>query len=148
VECYDLAIGAPGEDVGSAADAGYAYIIDGGVGGLSTSSDQGIYQDASGIANVSEVNDRFGAELEVVDGSPYDGLRARVPGENLTCLDPDVSYERWHTFDGSTGGVSTSGDAVECEPMEWSHRTGEWADLAEAARWQTRRVLNHATGPM
>jgi hypothetical protein len=52
----DLAIAAPGEQVGAAARAGAVYII-------AVSGNQTWHQDIAGIAGVAETNDSFGAAL-------------------------------------------------------------------------------------
>jgi hypothetical protein len=50
----DLAIGVPGEDIGSIRDAGMVNVLYGGSGGLSASGDQGWHQDSGGIVGTSE----------------------------------------------------------------------------------------------
>lgn len=51
-----LAVGVPGEDVGSATDAGMAHLLDQGLGEIIA-----ITQDSPGVAGAAETGDRFGA---------------------------------------------------------------------------------------
>jgi hypothetical protein len=59
----DLAISAPGEDVGTAADAGAATILLGSAAGLTATGDQIWHQDSAGILDVAETGDLLGGWL-------------------------------------------------------------------------------------
>ena len=50
----DLAVGAPGEDLGTEVDAGVAQVLYGATGGLSTTGNQLWSQDSTGVKDVSE----------------------------------------------------------------------------------------------
>ena len=59
----DLAIGAPGEDIGAIADAGAANVLYGSAAGLTATGDQLFHQNATGVLGVAEAGDLFGASL-------------------------------------------------------------------------------------
>ena len=85
----DLAVGVPGEDIGSVTDAGAINIIYGSSTGLTTSNNQFWHQgrsDAFGTVNgVYEAGDHFGAELTVGDfnSDGIDDLAIAAPGEAI-----------------------------------------------------------------
>ncbi len=59
----DLAVGAPGEDLGSANAAGAVDVLYGSPGGLSASGHQALSQGGGGIQGSASAGDRFGAAL-------------------------------------------------------------------------------------
>jgi len=59
----DLAVGAPGEDVGTAADAGAVSVLYGSAGGLTGTGSQQFRQGAGGVGGTAEPDDRFGWAL-------------------------------------------------------------------------------------
>ena len=59
----DLAVGVPGEDVGSIFGAGAVQVLYGSAGGLSGSGSQLFTQDTPGVGSSAENNDRFGLTL-------------------------------------------------------------------------------------
>jgi hypothetical protein len=66
----DLAVGAPFEDVGGAADAGAVSVLYGSAGGLTAIGGQLFTQDSPGVAGGAEVSDRFGNALATGDTGP------------------------------------------------------------------------------
>jgi hypothetical protein len=87
-----LAWGAPGEDIGSTADAGSAGLITfGQTGGVVAAG--GVNQDSPGISGAVEAGDRFGQAIDVFQGPsgfscPVSGTRGLtmvvgVPGEDF-----------------------------------------------------------------
>jgi len=56
----DLAIGAPGEDIGSISSAGSATVLFGSANGLTPADDQQWHQDVAGILGVAQGDDAFG----------------------------------------------------------------------------------------
>jgi hypothetical protein len=78
-----LAVGAPGEDVGLAADAGAVSIIPWGTSGA---SDRMVYQ-GSGAPGSADTGDRLGTVLagyvHVVQGTANIGVAAGAPGEDI-----------------------------------------------------------------
>ncbi|MGH1349157.1 MAG: FG-GAP-like repeat-containing protein [Nannocystales bacterium] len=110
--CDDLAIASPGESVGSIAQAGFLYIMDGSTSGLSTSGDQAFHQDTSGVVGSAETYDRFGEELSVVDenNDGFDDIAVLVPGD---ACEAGVSTGR-HVLRGTSSGITTVGNHLDC----------------------------------
>ncbi len=130
----DLAIGVPGEDVGTISNAGSVAVIygsvAGGTGGLAPGDlgDQIFEQDSSGILGQSEGGDAFGAALTVGDfnGDGKDDLAIGVPGEDLgsqadagavnvirgTQLKGlhSTADQYWHQDSGAVLSTATAGD--------------------------------------
>ena len=77
----DLAVGAPGEDLGTVANAGLVTVAFGSASGLSASGTQQIQQGAPGWPGTPEAEDAFGSALavgelrRVVAGRPGGGRR-------------------------------------------------------------------------
>jgi hypothetical protein len=81
----DLAIGAPGEDVGGKPDAGAVHVLYGSARGLSTRGDELVYQDSDGIKGGGEAFDRFGDALAIgfFRGWRSASLAIGVPGDSV-----------------------------------------------------------------
>jgi hypothetical protein len=80
----DLAIGAPGETIGSATAAGAVNVLFGGSGGgLSSAGNQVLFQGQSDVLGVSEAHDHFGQSLSMgdFDGNGFADLAVSVPNE-------------------------------------------------------------------
>ena len=81
----DLAIGLPGEDVGTHVDSGSVLIIYSSSSGLSTGQAPLLFhQDTPGALDTAEDNDQFGAALAAADfdRNGITDLAVAVPGEN------------------------------------------------------------------
>src|SRR5690606_23197884 len=78
----DLAVGAPGESVGSASEVGAVYIFRGSAGGLIPS--QEIDQSTAPSLGLTEVGDRFGSALVAgdFDNDGRDDLAVAAEGED------------------------------------------------------------------
>ena len=118
----DLAIGAPGEDIGTIRNAGAVNVIYcGGRTGLTSTGNEMWHQDSRGIRGRAETNDSFGAALAVgdFDGDGKDDMAAGVPGEDIrSTVDAGavsviygsktglsgIGDDLWHQ--GSTGGIA------------------------------------------
>jgi FG-GAP repeat len=111
----ELAIGAPGEDVFTAADAGAVTLLFGGVGGLQGPGSQGFSQNNIGTGPGAETGDLFGFALAMGDfnGSGSDeepigevDLAIGVPGEDVfNMVDAgvvNVVYNDWPFFGHTT----------------------------------------------
>ncbi|GAA1505085.1 FG-GAP repeat protein [Streptomyces albidochromogenes] len=80
----DLAVGAPGEDIGSVADAGAVWALRGAPGGLTATGARSFDQDHPDIPGRAEASDRWGGQVRLIDANKDGlfGLLAAAPGEN------------------------------------------------------------------
>jgi hypothetical protein len=123
----DLAVGAPGEDVNAASDAGAVNVIYGGQHGLSAAGSQVWSQDSRGIADVSEVGDGFGSALAAANlgrGS-RDDLAVGAIGEDVG---KGAGAGAVNVIYGGRRGLSAAGNQV------WSQDSpgiGHGADQGE-----------------
>ncbi|MYQ49419.1 trypsin-like serine protease [Streptomyces sp. SID4985] len=122
--CTDLVVGTPGEDLGSATDAGMADVLYGAPGGVGTGAQKAThFEQGAGtgtlLGSVSETGDRLGAAIAAgatASGEPY--VAIGDPGEDLgTIVDAgSVIYAHANTNVGisqdSTGvpGAAETGD--------------------------------------
>ncbi|MFJ7017773.1 FG-GAP repeat protein [Streptomyces sp. NPDC101117] len=100
----DLAIGAPGEDVGTVRDAGMVVVLRGSARGLTTSGVVSFTQNTANVPGTVEKGDRFGAQVRFAD-TDRNGraeLLATAPGEN------SGEGSAWH-LPGSAAGTATRG---------------------------------------
>ncbi len=111
--CYDLAVGSPTEDSGTLTDVGWVYTIKGGTTGLSTTGDLAFDQNTTGVVDNCESGDRFGERLLVGDENDdsYDDLAVIVPGDSCHT---GHGVGR-HVFRGSSTGITTTGNHLECD---------------------------------
>jgi hypothetical protein len=81
----DLAVGDPGEAIGSVARAGSVVLLKGGRGGLTGTGAQTFHQDTPGVPGVVEKGDVFGGSVRLLDvtGDGKADLAAGAPGEDL-----------------------------------------------------------------
>ncbi|MGH4035909.1 esterase [Actinomycetota bacterium Odt1-20B] len=100
----DVAIGAPGEDIGTVADAGAVWVLRGAGSGLTSKGAKSWDQDSADIPGVPEKGDKWGAQVRLTDPNRDGrfGLLASAPGENAG--DGFV----WVLSAGS-GGITSSG---------------------------------------
>jgi hypothetical protein len=130
----DLAIGAPGDSIGSVRDAGSVTILLGRSTGLSTAGAGGerITQDTPGLPNTPERGDGFGFPLAapLVQTPDQASLLIGVPGETVNGVfqaglvhqlatnsaGPSTSGSK--TFDQSSSGVK--GDPVDTDQFGFS----------------------------
>ncbi|WP_406373044.1 integrin alpha [Streptomyces sp. NBC_01550] len=80
----DLAIGAPGEDIGSVSDAGAVWTLRGAPGGLTATGARSFDQNHPDIPGGAEASDAWGGQVRLVDANSDGlfGLLAAAPGEN------------------------------------------------------------------
>lgn len=104
----DLAIGAPGKDVGALEHAGQVFTIGGSAGGLTAVGSQQWHQDA-GLDDAADAYDRFGAAVAAgdFDGDGFDDLVVGVPNEWSGASEQEGAI---HVILGSAGGLTTAGD--------------------------------------
>ncbi|GGV11921.1 FG-GAP repeat protein [Streptomyces spectabilis] len=100
----DVAIGAPGEDVGAVRDAGAVWVLRGTRGGLTARGVASWTQNTDGVPGFAEKGDRWGAQVRLADPN-RDGrfdLIASAPGENAG------DGVAWF-LPGTRGGVTAAG---------------------------------------
>ncbi|MEV7404517.1 esterase [Streptomyces sp. NPDC091267] len=80
----DLAIGAPGEDIGSVSDAGAVWVLRGDPTGFTHVGAKSFDQQLADIPGVAETSDRWGGQVRLIDADKNGlfGLLATAPGEN------------------------------------------------------------------
>ncbi|HEV8423886.1 MAG TPA: FG-GAP repeat protein [Actinomycetes bacterium] len=117
----DLAVGAPGENIGATADAGVVEVFYGGGGGLPSVGDQLLRQGAAGMAGAAEAGDRFGAALAVglLDTGDEADLAVGAPGENVGATADAGAVT---VVDGAAGGLLGSPDL---QVLESAPETGD-----------------------
>ena len=109
----DLVAGAPGEAVGTAAQAGSVVYLPGSAGGLTAAGNRVYVQGAGGLGGRAEFGDRFGEVLatgQANGGGPAD-LVVGAPGENLAA-GAGAGAGAVSVLYGASGGPSTAGDQL------------------------------------
>ncbi|MEV5434157.1 FG-GAP repeat protein [Streptomyces sp. NPDC052701] len=82
----DLVVGAPGEDVGTVADAGGVWVLRGSANGVTAAGVKSYNQDSAGLPGTVEQGDRWGGQVRLADTN-RDGrseLLAAAPAENTS----------------------------------------------------------------
>jgi subtilisin family serine protease len=107
----DLAIGAPGEDVGAIADAGAVNVLYGSSSGLTGVGDQLWYQGLPGVLGAAEGGDGFGSALSSgdYDGDGFDDLAIGAPGEDVGAT---MDAGAVNVLYGSLSGLTAIGDQL------------------------------------
>ena len=105
----DLAVGAPGEGIGTAANAGAVNVLRGSAGGLTATGNQIWNQDSAGIANAAEAGDGFGNALAVGDfnSDGFDDLAIGVRGEDVGTA---TNAGAVNVLFGSAAGLTATGN--------------------------------------
>lgn len=105
----DIVVGGPGEDVGSAVDAGAIWVLPGSASGPRSDNDRVITQATSGVKGGAEAGDEFGAAVAVGDvtGSVHEDVLVGVPGEGIGSDDDAGAIA---VLPGSSSGVTATGD--------------------------------------
>ncbi|MEV0185291.1 FG-GAP repeat protein [Streptomyces sp. NPDC050625] len=118
----DVAVGAPGEDVGTVADAGAVWLLRGSREGLTAAHAQSFDQNTPHIPGTAEMDDAWGAQVRLAD-TDADGraeLLAAAPGENAG--------------DGALWLLPASNSGL-LAPGSWSYAAGSLGGNAHAARF-------------
>ena len=120
----DLAIGVPGEDVGSIVDAGVAHVIFGSATGLVSAGSQLWSQNSASIADSAETGDRFGSALAAgkLNTDGFAELVVGVPDESVGAV---AGAGVVHVLPGTATGVTGTGSQL------WSQNSPGIADSVE-----------------
>jgi hypothetical protein len=123
----DLAVGAPGEDVGNLRSAGAVNVIYGSATMLTSSGNQIWHQDSTAVVGVAETGDAFGAVLAAGDlnGDGTDDLAIGVPSEDVDGA-PDAGAVA--VLLGSASGLSGSGSRLVHQDTPYIEGVAETAD--------------------
>lgn len=80
----DVAIGAPGEDIGTVADAGAVWVLRGAATGLTATRARSWDQNSADVPGAAEKGDKWGGQVRLTgpDRDGRFGLLASAPGEN------------------------------------------------------------------
>jgi hypothetical protein len=107
----DLVAGAPGEDVGAAADAGGVVYLPNSAGGLTGAGSRVLAQGLGGLGGRAERGDRFGAVLEAgpANGDGPADLAVGAPGE---AIGQAAASGAVSVLYGAAGGPSGAGDQL------------------------------------
>lgn len=105
----DLAIGLPGEDIGSIVDAGGVQVVYGSTSGLTAVGGQWWYQGLPDVIGGSETRDRYGEHLTTgdFDGDGTDDLAVGINGEGSGTLADSGAV---HVMYGSASGLTADDD--------------------------------------
>ena len=109
----DLAVGTPGDKVGTVADAGSVQILYGSAAGLTSTGRLLLHENSSGVAGASEQGDHFGASVAAgdVNGDGRTDLVVGTPDEDVGVADAGSIT----VFNGAAGGLTTTGSANRSE---------------------------------
>lgn len=120
----DLAIGAPGEDLGADADAGAVHVLLGGPAWLTATGSQFWNQDSVGVADATEPGDGFGGALAAGDvgGSTADDLAI---GAGLEDVGSVVDAGAVHLLAGDAAGPTATSSQL------WNQYVAGIADNVE-----------------
>ncbi|MEU6660603.1 FG-GAP-like repeat-containing protein [Streptomyces sp. NPDC046821] len=101
----DIAVGVPGEAIGSVKDAGAVVLLKGGRGGLSGTGAQAFHQSTAGVPGKSEKGDGFGQQvvLQDLNGDGKADLAAAAPLEDGTYTDSGAAW----VLRGAAAGLTT-----------------------------------------
>ncbi|MDZ4700523.1 MAG: FG-GAP-like repeat-containing protein [Rhodothermales bacterium] len=134
----DLAVGIPGENVGTVVGAGAVQIFFGDAGGFTAQNGLFLHQDLSGMPDTAEGGDGFGASLATgnFNGDAFGDLAIGVSEEDLgSTLDAGAV----HVLNGSAQGpqatgslllhqneTGVEGDAAAFEQFGWALAAGDF----------------------
>jgi hypothetical protein len=124
----DLAIGVPGEGVGSHSTAGAVNVILGSAAGLSAAGTEFWNQDSPKINNTGETDDEFGFSVAFgdFDGNGFADLSAGVPYEDLT---NGVDAGAVNVIYGSASGLTSAADDFWNQDVDGINNVVEKSDL-------------------
>ncbi|MEV0172764.1 FG-GAP-like repeat-containing protein [Streptomyces sp. NPDC050803] len=99
----DVAVGAYGEDIGSARDAGTVTVLYGSASGLTTTGAKSYSQNTEGVPGTAESGDYFGMSVRLID------LDKTGKADLVTGAGYENGYGSVTTLRGTASGLTTSG---------------------------------------
>ena len=146
----DLAVGVPGEDVGTVADGGAVHVLLGSPQGLTATGSQLWTQDSPGVADSVQAGDGFGSSLATGDfdgdgrgdlavGVPYEDVGTRTDAGGVTVLRGSVDGltgeggSFWSQDSPGIGGTAEAGDRFGWAVAAGNFGFGVHTDLAVGA---------------
>jgi len=120
----DLAVGVPGEDIGSISNAGGANVLYGSASGLAAAGNQFWSQNSKGVIGVAETNDGFGTVVAAGDfnGDGFSDLAIGVPFESIGSA---TNAGGVNVLYGSSSGLVSAGNQF------WSQNSKGILDTSE-----------------
>jgi hypothetical protein len=128
----DLAVGAPGESVGSFESAGAVNVLYGSAAGLSGAGSQLFTQDTAGVGGAAEPFDQFGAALAAGDfnGDGFTDLAVGAPGESVGAI---AGAGAVTVLFGSAGGLSGANSQLFTQNTAGVGSVAEFVDFFGSA---------------
>jgi FG-GAP repeat len=128
----DIAVGVPGESVGSIISAGAVNVLLGSAGGLSGAGSQLFTQDTPGVGSTAEEFDSFGAALAVgnFNSDDFDDLAVGVPGE---AVGPVQGAGAINILFGTAAGLTGAGSQLFHQDVAGIGSTAEEFDFFGSA---------------
>lgn len=127
----DLAIGSPGEDIGTIPNAGQVHVLYGSASGPSMTRIQSWHQDSTGIPDQLESGDNFGYALSAWNygRTNHADLAIGAPFEDLFSLAglEQVDAGAVHVIYGSATGLSSTATAAQF----WTQDSSGINDVAQ-----------------
>jgi FG-GAP repeat len=112
---FDLAVGAPGEDIGTTRDAGAVTVLFGSPSGITATGAQTLFQGSGGLAGSAEALDQLGTSLAsgVLANDDLADLVVGVPGEDIGAIGEAGAV---NVLAGSAGGLVNGSLATQGNP--------------------------------
>jgi hypothetical protein len=128
----DLAVGVPGESIGSVAGAGAVNVLYGSTGGLSATGSDLWFQGSSGIQGTAEKGDHLGVSVSsgYLNSDEFADLIAGAPGEDLGSIGDAGAA---NVLYGSGTGLVSTGNQLWSQDASGIGETAEGGDTFASA---------------